>query len=111
MSSLANARASHHSSPAMLPANGQPVTLAEQIDHEALAYRSRGDSIAQFIADHLDRLAQLVRWTGANTPEDHDSRMEVWDGEIRAKQYDRGYEDGLDAARREYGLRHGFPLD
>jgi len=111
MSSLANARASHHSSPAMLPANGQPLTLAEQVDHESLAFRMRGDSIGQFIADHLDRLAQLVRWTDASTPEDHDSRMEVWDGEISARTYDRGYEDGISAARREYGLRHGFPLD
>ena len=73
-----------HSTPAMVPANGQPCTLAEQIDHEALAYRSRGDSIGNFMADHLDRLAQLVRWTDASTPEDHDSRMEVWDGEISA---------------------------
>ena len=97
--------------PALVPANGQPLTLAEQIDHEALSYKARGDSFSQFIASHLDRLAQLVRWTGANSPEEHEARMEVWDSKIAAKHYDRGYEDGLDAARREYGLRHGFPLD
>ncbi len=111
MSSVANARSSHHSLPVMVPSNGEPQSLPEMIDDEARAYRDRGDSFAQFIADHLDRLGQLVRWTGANTPEDHDSRMEVWDDQIRVNQYDRGYEDGLDAARREYGLRHGFPLD
>src|SRR5262245_46261989 len=94
--------------PALVPVNGQPLTLAEQIDHEALSYKARGDSIGQFIADYLDRLAQLLRWTRANTPEEHDSRMEVWDDEIRAKFYDRGYEDGLESARREYGLRHSF---
>ena len=87
MSSLANARGSHYSSPAMLPANGQPVTLAEQIDHEALACRSRGDSIGHFLADHLDRLSQLVRWTGAETPEQHEERMDVWDDQIRVRQY------------------------
>jgi len=96
MSTLANTPSAHHSSPAMLPANGQPVTLAEQVDHEALAFRSRGDSIGQFIADHLDRLAQLVRWTGAETPDQHEERMEVWEDEIRAKWYDRGYEAGLE---------------
>jgi hypothetical protein len=37
--------------------------------------------------------------------------MEVWDCEIAAKHFDRGYQDGLDAARREYGIRQGFPLD
>ncbi len=111
MSSLANARPAHHTSPPMLPANGQPLTLAEQVDHEARAYRERGDSIGLFIAGHLDRLAQLILWTAASAPEEHESRMEVWDDEIRARCYDRGYEDGLEAARREYGLWHGFPLD
>jgi hypothetical protein len=106
MSSLANARASHHSSPAMLPANGQPLTLAEQVDHEALAFRSRGDSIGQFIADHLDRLAQLIRWTGAQTPDQHEERMEVWDEEIRAKWFDRGYETALEKAQTQ-----GLSLD
>ena len=58
--------------PAQVPANGEPQTLAETIDHEALSYRERGDSIGKFIADHLDRLAQLVRWTDASTPEEHE---------------------------------------
>jgi hypothetical protein len=88
----------------MVPANGEPQSLAEMIDHEALSYRERGDSIGQFIADHLDRLAQLVRWTGSETPDQHEERMEVWDGEIYAKWFDRGYEAGLEAARNEYGL-------
>ncbi len=104
MSSLANARSAHHSLPAMVPANGQPLTLAEQIDHEALACRARGDSIGQFMANHLDRLAQLIRWSGAQTPEQHEERMEIWDDEIRAKWFDRGYDAGLEAARGAYGL-------
>jgi hypothetical protein len=74
------------------------------IDDEARAYRDRGDSFARFIADHLDRLAQLVRWSGAQTPDQHEERMEVWDDEIRAKWFDRGYDAGLEAARDEYGL-------
>jgi hypothetical protein len=104
MSSLLESRAAHHSLPALVPSNGEPQSLAESIDHEALSYRERGDSIGQFIAEHLDRLAQLVRWSGAQNPDQHEDRMEVWDDEIRAKHYDRGYEDGLEAARNEYGL-------
>ena len=104
MSSLRNARSAHHSPPALLPSNGEPRSLAELIDDEARAYRDRGDSIGRFIADHLDRLAQLVRWTGATTPDQHEERMEIYDDELRAKHYDRGYEDGLEAARNEYGL-------
>ena len=90
--------------PALVPANGQPLTLAEQIDHEALSYKARGDCLGQFIASHLDRLAQLVRWTGANSPDQHEERMEIWEDEIRAKWFDHGFEAGLQAARDEYGL-------
>ena len=100
MSSLLNGRSTHHTLPSLLPSNGEPRSLAELIDDEARAYRDRGDSFARFIADHLDRLSQLVRWTRANTPEDHESRMEVWDDEIRAQWFDRGYE----TARNDFGL-------
>src|SRR3954454_18522264 len=106
MSSLLESRAAHHVPPALLPANGQPLSLAEQVDHEALASRARGDSFGLFLADQLDRLAQLVRWTESSTPEDYESRMEVYEQELRCRTYDRGFEDGLDAARSEYGLRN-----
>jgi hypothetical protein len=85
--------------------------MAEHVDCEARAYRDRGNAIGRFIADYLDRLSQLLLWTGAATPEEHVERMEVWDAEIAARHYDRGYEDGIAAARREYALRHGFPID
>ena len=104
MTSLSNVRPVHHVSSAVLPANGQPVTLPEQIDDEARAYRDRGDAIGEFIANYLDRLSQLVRWTGAQNPEQHEDRMEVWDDEIRAKWFDRGYQAGVEATSGVYGL-------
>src|SRR4051812_24827832 len=88
----------------LLAANGQPLTLPEAIDDEARAFRERGDNLGRFLADQLDRLAQLVRWTGAETQDQHEERMEIYDDELRTKHYDRGYEDGLEAARNEYGL-------
>jgi hypothetical protein len=91
----------------MVPNNGEPQTLVQMIDDEARAYRERGDALGNFLASQLERLAQLVRWTGAETPEQHDERMEVWDDEIRAKWYDTGYESGIQAARNEYGLNLG----
>ena len=33
--------------------------------------------------------------------------MEVWDDDIRAKWFNRGYEAGLEATRDEYGLSLG----
>jgi hypothetical protein len=111
MSSISKPCPSRYPFPSLVPANGQPVSLAEHVDSEARAFRNRGDEIGNFIAEQLDRLTQLVLWTGAENPEAHRDRMEVWDSEIAARHYDRGYEDGIHAARREYGLRHGFPID
>jgi hypothetical protein len=111
MSSLRNVRSAHHSTPALVPANGQALTLAEQVDHEALSFKARGDSFGEFIAKHLSRLAELVRWTNAETPEDHEDRVEWWEAESRARDYDRGYQAGLDAARCQYGTHHGLCID
>jgi hypothetical protein len=87
--------------PASIPANGQPMTLAEVVDHEAMAYRAWGTPAGEFLARQMERLAQLVRWTGATTPEEHEARMEVWDQEVREQWFDRGYHEGQEAGRRE----------
>jgi hypothetical protein len=67
-----------------------PLSLIEQIDHEALGYRSMQTEFGDFLAGQLERLAQLVRWTGAATPAEHVDRMEVWDSEIRQQWFDQG---------------------
>ena len=85
---------------ARVPANGQPISLVEIVDHEAMAYRAWGTPEGEFLARQMDRLAQLIRWTGAATPEDHEARMEVWDDEIRERFFDRGYHEGHEAGRR-----------
>jgi hypothetical protein len=84
-----------------VPANGQPISLAESIDHEAIAYRAQESDVAIFLADQLDRLAQLVRFTGATTPREHLDRMNVWDAEIAEQHFSRGYAEGREAGRRE----------
>ena len=87
--------------PATVPSNGQPMTLAEVVDHEAMAYRAWGTPAGEFLARQMERLAQLVRWTGAGTPQEHEARMEVWDDEVRDQWFDRGYQEGFEAGRRE----------
>jgi hypothetical protein len=91
--------------PVAVPINGQPLTLAEVVDHEARAYRAWGTPAGDFLARQMERLAQLVRWTGANTPEEHEARMDVWDDEVREQWFDRGYQEGLEAGRREAARR------
>ena len=46
--------------------DGRPTTLAELVDHEALAYRAWGTPEGDFLARQMERLSQLVRWTGAD---------------------------------------------
>lgn len=84
-----------------VPANGQPTTLLEIVEHEAMGYRAWGTPAGRFLADQLGRIAQLLRWSGARTPEDHEDRMELYDRELRDRHYDQGYHDGLEAGRRE----------
>jgi hypothetical protein len=77
------------------------LPLAEVVDHEARGYRAWGTPTGDFLARQMERLAQLIRWTGAVTPEDHEARMEVWDEEIREQWFDRGYYEGSEAGRRD----------
>jgi hypothetical protein len=83
-----------------VPINGQPMTLVEIVEHEALGYQAWGSPEGDFLARQMERLAQLIRWTGANTPDEHEARMEVWDEEIREQHFDRGYSEGYQAGRR-----------
>lgn len=74
--------------------NGAPASLAEYIDDEARSYRAQGTPEGDFLAAQLERVAQLVRWTGATTPEEHEARMEIWEDKIREDHYERGVRDG-----------------
>ncbi len=89
------------------PRDDSTLTLAEVIAQETVAFRARRTATGEFLARQMERLAQLIRWTGATTPEDHEVRMEVWEEEIREQWFDRGYHDGYEAGRRDVarGLR------
>jgi hypothetical protein len=85
------------------PANGQPLTLVELVEHEARGYRAWGTSEGDFLGRQLERLAQLVRFTGATTPEEFDERLEVLEADAREHRYQLGYGDGLEDGRQEFG--------
>jgi hypothetical protein len=86
--------------PVSVPSNGQPMTLVEIVEHEAMGYRAWHNPEGDFLASQMERLAQLIRWTGATTPEDYEDRMEIYDRELRDRYYDRGYHNGLEEAKR-----------
>ena len=89
------------SSPSFVPSNGQPTQFLEVVEHEAMGYRAWGTSTGRFLAEQMSRIAQLIRWTGATNPEDHEDRMEIYDRELRDRYYEQGYQDGREDGRRE----------
>jgi hypothetical protein len=97
--------------PTHIPDNGQPVTMLEVVQHEAEGYRAWGTELGDFLARQMDQLASLIRFTSASNPSDFDDRIEVYERECQARQFDRGYQAGLDAARCEYGTHHGLCID
>ena len=56
--------------------NGETFTFAELIDQEARAYEAWGNAVGDFLSRKMADLAQLVRWTHATTPDEHEARME-----------------------------------
>jgi hypothetical protein len=74
--------------------NGPRFSLAELVDQEALSYREWNNSAGDFLARHMEELAQLVRWTQATTPDEYEARKEIWDAEIREQWEAIGYEEG-----------------
>jgi hypothetical protein len=91
----------HDLTPALVPANGQPKTLVEIVEHEVLGYKAWGSAAGSFLADQLGRIAQLLRWTGAQNAQDYEDRMELYDRELRDRHYDQGYHDGFEAGHRQ----------
>lgn len=66
-----------------LAISAEPATLAELVSHEAMTYRAWNTTDGEFIASQLERLAQLIRFTGAKTPQEHLDRMAILDGDAR----------------------------
>jgi hypothetical protein len=72
-----------------LAITAQPAALAELVDREAMAYREQNTVEGEFLARHLDRLAQSIRFVGASTPKEFDERIEVLEaGRRQARRHD-----------------------
>ena len=80
--------------PAPAPVAGGAPSLADLVAAEAGRLRRSASPIAGFLADQLDRLAQLVAFTGARSPGEYADRIETEERDRLAREYDRGFEDG-----------------
>jgi hypothetical protein len=73
--------------------------LAEIVLDEARAFRARQTTEGRFLARQLERLAQLIRFSGAPTPREYEDRFEVFEADLLHAEYERGQRD---AAAKEY---------
>jgi len=80
--------------PASAPIAGGAPSLADRVAAEADRFRRSGSPLAGFIADQLERVAQLVAFTGAQSPDEYLDREEQEHCDLLAREYDRGFEDG-----------------
>ncbi len=74
-------------------AGGAP-SLADLVTAEADRLRRCESPIGGFLAGQLDRVAQLIRFTGARSPEQYQDRIEAHESDLLAREYDRGFSDG-----------------
>jgi hypothetical protein len=88
------APAVEHPAEVPAPVAGGAPTLADEVAAEAARLRRIGSPLAVFIADQLERLAQLVAFTGARSPQDFADRLEAHECALLAAEYDRGFSDG-----------------
>ena len=83
------------STTAIIAVTAAPRTLAETVDHEALAYRAWGTPEGDFLSHRWSGWRSVIRLTEAETPGDFEDRLEVYECDLRAREYDRGFEDGM----------------
>ena len=82
-------------------ADRPPMTMVEIVERQALAYRAWASPVGEFLARQLERLAQLIRFTDAETPVEFEDRLDVLEADARRQDFENGFAEGLEAGRRE----------
>jgi hypothetical protein len=65
------------------------------------AHRDKGTAEDRFVAEQLERVAQLLRFTGATTADEFAARVELNEQWARQAEFDRGWNAGRASLRRE----------
>lgn len=79
-------------------ATPKPQTLVEWVDHEALGYRAWGSDAGNFLAEQMERVAQLLRFTGATTAAEYAQRIEANEFSVAEQHFEHGYKEGRGSA-------------
>jgi hypothetical protein len=64
---------------------------------------------ARFVRSQLERTAQLLRFTGANSEAEFDARVECNEEWVKEEAHARGYAEGRDSA--SFDIARGLPLN
>ena len=64
-------------------------------------HRAAGSPADLFIADRLEEVAQLLRFTGAETAQEFAARVELNEQWAREAEFNRGWDAGRRSLRRE----------
>ncbi len=59
--------------------------LAEWVEAKSRQAMLLDDERHEWLGRKIGELAQLVRWTGASSPAEHDDRMETYERELRER--------------------------
>jgi hypothetical protein len=70
------------------------TSLLNHVQAEAIRLRGRGGPHAAFVAAQLERVAQLIAFTGAETPEQFEDRIFANEQEVQEAAFERGYQEG-----------------
>ena len=70
------------------------TSLLDYIEAQAREYRSLGAPSARFVAEQLERTAQLLKFTGAETPEQFADRVFANEEAVKEAEFERGYQEG-----------------
>jgi hypothetical protein len=70
------------------------TSLLNHVKAEALRQRERGGTYAAFVADQLERIAQIIVFTSAETPEQYEDRLVANEMAVQEAEFERGYQEG-----------------
>ena len=73
------------------------AALLAFVRSEIQRLRALEDPCARFLGSQLERVEQLLRLTGANSPAEFDAKVECNEEWVKAEAFDRGYAEGRDS--------------
>jgi hypothetical protein len=76
------------------------MSLLHHVRDEILRLRAQESRSGNFMADQLERVAQVIVFTGAETPEQYVDRVFANEQAVQEQHFERGYQEGRESVLR-----------